>query len=41
MQAAGIALDKPSRNAFLNNETPAEVLAMIQTIFAADRPVAA
>ncbi|HUH75759.1 MAG TPA: tRNA dihydrouridine synthase DusB, partial [Devosia sp.] len=26
MQAAGIALDKPSRNAFLNNETPAEVL---------------
>ena len=41
MQAAGIALDKPSRNAFLNNENPAEVLGMIDTIFASERPVAA
>jgi tRNA-dihydrouridine synthase len=41
MQAAGIVLDKTSRNAFLNNENPAEVLGMIDTIFASERPVAA
>lgn len=40
-EAAGITLDKPTRNAFLNNETPAQVLAMIGTIFSGDWKAAA
>ena len=40
-EAAGIVLDKPTRNAFLNNETPSEVLAMIGTIFSGDWKAAA
>jgi tRNA-dihydrouridine synthase B len=41
LDAAGIVLDKPSRTAFLNNETPAEVLTMIREIFSGDWKAAA
>ena len=41
MEAAGIALDKPDRNAFLNNENPADVLRMIATIFSTQQKAAA
>ena len=40
-EAAGIALDKPVRSAFLNNETPAEVLGMIRHIFSGEWKAAA
>jgi len=40
-EAAGLALDKPTRSAFLNNETPAEVLGMINTLFSGDWKAAA
>ena len=40
-EADGIALDKPVRNAFLNNEAPAEVLCMIRRIFSGDWKAAA
>lgn len=40
-EAAGLALDKPTRKAFLNNETPAEVIAMIGEIFSGDWKAAA
>jgi tRNA-dihydrouridine synthase B len=40
-EAAGIALDKPVRSAFLNNEAPAEVLGMIRHIFSGDWKAAA
>ncbi|WP_236899840.1 tRNA dihydrouridine synthase DusB [Devosia sp. SL43] len=40
-EAAGIALDKPTRTAFLNSEAPAEVLGMIRTIFSGDWKAAA
>lgn len=35
-EAAGLLLDKPTRNAFLNNETPADVLDMIGTLFSGE-----
>ena len=41
LEAAGIALDKPTRSALLNNETPAEVLGMIRTVFSGDWKAAA
>ena len=34
-------LDKATRSAFLNNETPAEVLGMINTLFSGDWKAAA
>jgi tRNA-dihydrouridine synthase B len=40
-EAAGIALDKPVRSAFLNNEAPSEVLGMIRHIFSGDWKAAA
>ena len=40
-EAAGIMLDKPARNAFLNNEEPAEVLRQIDTIFSSEQRAAA
>ena len=40
-EAAGIALDKPVRSAFLNNEAPAEVLGMIRHIFSGEWKAAA
>ena len=40
-EAAGIVLDKPTRSAFLNNETPADVLGMIGTIFSGEWKAAA
>ncbi|MDB5472850.1 MAG: dusB [Devosia sp.] len=40
-QAAGLALDKPTRSALLNNENPAEVIAMIGTVFSGDWKAAA
>lgn len=40
-EAAGIALDKPTRTAFLNSETPAEVLGMIGAIFSGEWKAAA
>lgn len=40
-EAAGIALDKPTRTAFLNSETPADVLSMIGTIFSGEWKAAA
>jgi tRNA-dihydrouridine synthase B len=40
-EAAGIVLDKPVRNAFLNNEAPTEVLDMIRHIFSGDWKAAA
>ncbi|WP_052726357.1 tRNA dihydrouridine synthase DusB [Devosia epidermidihirudinis] len=40
-EAAGIVLDKPTRSAFLNNETPAEVLGMIDHIFSGQWTAAA
>jgi tRNA-dihydrouridine synthase B len=40
-EAAGLALDKPTRAALLNNETPAEVIAMISAVFSGDWKAAA
>ena len=40
-EAAGIVLDKPDRNAFLNNEDPAEVIRQIGTIFSSEQRAAA
>jgi nifR3 family TIM-barrel protein len=40
-EAAGLNLDKPTRTALLNNETPAEVIAMIETVFSGDWKAAA
>jgi tRNA-dihydrouridine synthase B len=40
-EAAGIVLDKPARNAFLNNEMPAEVIRQIGTIFSSEQRAAA
>ena len=40
-EAAGIALDKATRKTFLNNETPAEVIAMIGEIFSGNWKAAA
>lgn len=40
-EAAGIFLDKPTRSAFLNNETPADVLSMIDHIFSGQWTAAA
>jgi len=40
-EAAGIALDKATRKIFLNNETPAEVIAMIGEIFSGNWKAAA
>lgn len=40
-EAAGIVLDKPARNAFLNNEEPADVLRQIDTIFSSEQRAAA
>lgn len=40
-QAAGIALDKPTRTIFLNNEDPAEVLGLIASIFSGEWKAAA
>lgn len=41
VEAAGIALAKPVRSAFLNNEAPAEVLGMIRNIFSGEWKAAA
>jgi nifR3 family TIM-barrel protein len=41
LEAAGIELDKPRRTAFLNSETPAEVLKMVGDIFSPDWKAAA
>ncbi|UXN69327.1 tRNA dihydrouridine synthase DusB [Devosia neptuniae] len=41
LEAAGIALDKPTRTAFLNNETPSHVLEMIGAIFSGEWKAAA
>lgn len=40
-EAAGIALDKPARNAFLNNEEPDDVIRQIGTIFSSEQRAAA
>ena len=40
-EAAGIVLDKPRRNAFLNNEVPADVIRQIGTIFSNEQRAAA
>ena len=40
-EAAGLALDKPTRTALLNSETPEEVLSMIGTLFGGDWKAAA
>ena len=40
-EATGLVLDKPTRSALLNNETPAEVIAMIGTVFSGDWKAAA
>ncbi|KQX42678.1 hypothetical protein ASD04_01530 [Devosia sp. Root436] len=40
-EAAGIVLDKPARQAFLNNDQPADVLRQIGTIFSSEDRVAA
>ena len=40
-EAAGIVLDKPARNAFLNSEEPADVLRQIGTIFSSEQREAA
>lgn len=40
-EAAGLNLDKPTRTALLNNETPAEVITMIETVFSGDWKAAA
>ena len=40
-EAAGVGLDKPTRTAFLNSETPADVLGMIRNIFSGDWKAAA
>ena len=40
-EAAGIVLAKPDRNAFLNNEDPAEVIRQIGTIFSSEQRAAA
>ncbi|UXN72863.1 hypothetical protein N8D56_17290 [Devosia sp. A8/3-2] len=41
LEAAGIALGKPARTAFLNNETPSHVLEMIGAIFSGEWKAAA
>lgn len=41
LEAAGITLDKPTRTAFLNNETPSHVLEMIGAIFSGEWKAAA
>jgi tRNA-dihydrouridine synthase B len=41
VEAAGIALDKPTRGRFLNNEDPSDVLSMIDNIFSGDWKAAA
>ena len=41
VEAAGIVLDKPARNAFLNNEEPADVLRQIGVIFSSEQRAAA
>jgi nifR3 family TIM-barrel protein len=40
-EAAGIVLDKPDRNAFLNSEEPTDVLRQIGTIFSSEQRAAA
>jgi tRNA-dihydrouridine synthase B len=40
-EAAGIALDKPARNAFLNNEDPDDVIRQIGIIFSSEQRAAA
>ncbi|MCR6672590.1 tRNA dihydrouridine synthase DusB [Devosia ginsengisoli] len=40
-EAAGIVLDKPDRNAFLNNDVPADVLRRIAAIFSGEQRAAA
>lgn len=40
-EAAGMALDKPTRTALLNSETPADVLSMIRHIFSGEWKAAA
>jgi tRNA-dihydrouridine synthase B len=40
-EAAGIVLDKPDRNAFLNSEEPADVIRQIGTIFSNEQRAAA
>ena len=40
-EAAGIVLDKPVRNAFLNSEEPADVLRQISAIFSTEQRAAA
>jgi tRNA-dihydrouridine synthase B len=40
-EAAGIVLDKPARNAFLNNEEPDDVLRQIGVIFSSEQRAAA
>ncbi|WP_082555106.1 tRNA dihydrouridine synthase DusB [Devosia sp. Root635] len=40
-EAAGVVLDKPARNAFLNNDVPADVLRQIAAIFSSEQRVAA
>jgi nifR3 family TIM-barrel protein len=40
-EAADLNLDKPTRTALLNSETPAEVIAMIDTVFGGDWRAAA
>jgi tRNA-dihydrouridine synthase B len=41
MQAAGVVLDKPERNGFLNNDQPADVLRQIASIFNREQRAAA
>ncbi|WP_354061590.1 tRNA dihydrouridine synthase DusB [Devosia sp. 2618] len=41
MEAAGVALDKPTRNGFLNNDTPADVLRQIAVHFSSEQRTAA
>ncbi|WP_332699407.1 tRNA dihydrouridine synthase DusB [Devosia sp.] len=41
MQAAGLTLDKSTRNRFLNSETPADVLRQIDSIFSSEQRAAA
>ena len=40
-EAAGLALDKPTRTALLNNENPAEVLSLIERVFSGSLKAAA
>jgi tRNA-dihydrouridine synthase B len=41
MQAAGVMLDKATRNGFLNSETPAHVLRQVESIFSNEQRAAA